>query len=598
MIQQLFNIAKSLVLGLLFFFAARFTFALVNVDDLCFSSFASSAYHGLLQDLSVLSYWLLLAMILNILSHYAKYNLTRVVQHIMYASLAIFLAINIQLYGYWNYHLDSSVLGYLVSPKEALASVVLTDVLSVTGYVLILLAVYVLTVRALKLKWSSLRLNLAGLKFLIPAVIVLALLARGGWSNNPMTVSRVFHSTDYTYNQIAVNPVWNAGFSLTKEQYDYWLLDDDEAVKYYKRCVSRNDSLNQNFYHSRPKVILVIVESLSSNFIESFGGISGVSPNVDAIARDAICFDRYYASGDRSDRGLTTMITGMPAVPGARLLQSIGKLNGSPNINKSVSQQGGRSSFYYGGDASFANIRTLFDVASNTEVIDVHGIESSGTKGKWGYHDEVVYGQVLNDINQKGLADFTVIFTLSSHEPFDHPPVSYSSQKYTKPMYGGIYYADSCLGDFVDRLRQLPEWENTMVVITADHGSVKPNGYQIFESEKYRIPLIFSGGVVKNSRRYHHVVGQADLAYTLSEFFGETNNPFIYGKSLFDTSQSFASYYYQVGAGIVRDSSELVFDYKLNQVLHTTSENDSVAREMKLDILGYSQHAVRTFEGY
>lgn len=598
MIQQLANIARSLVLGLLFFFTARLTFALVNVDDFSFSSFASSAYHGVMQDLSVLSYWLLLAVILNILSHYTKYNLTRIVQHIMYTGLAIFLAINIQLYGYWNYHLDSSVLGYLVSPKEALASVVFGDVLSVIGYVLILLAVYLLTARVLKLKWSSLPLNPAGLKFLITTVIVLALLARGGWSNNPMTVSRVFHSTDYTYNQIAVNPVWNAGFSLTKEQYDYWLLDDDEAVKYYKRCVSRNDSLNHNFYGCRPKIILVVVESLSSNFIESFGGISGVGPNVDAIARDAICFDRYYASGDRSDRGLTTMITGMPAVPGARLLQSIGKLNGSPNINKIVSQQGGRSCFYYGGDASFANIRTLFDVASNTEVIDMNAIESSGTKGKWGYHDEVVYGQVLNDIDKNGLADFTVIFTLSSHEPFDHPPVSYTSQKYTKPMYGGIYYADSCLGSFMECLKQLPEWENTMVIISADHGSVKPNDYQIFESEKYRIPLILSGGVVKNSRRYHHVVGQADLAYTLSEFFGETSNPFIYGKSLFDTSQSFASYYYQVGAGIVRDSAELVFDYKLNQVLHTTSENDSVAREMELDILGYSQHAVRTFEGY
>lgn len=598
MIQQLANIARSLVLGLLFFFTARLTFALVNVDDFSFSSFASSAYHGVMQDLSVLSYWLLLAVILNILSHYTKYNLTRIVQHIMYTGLAIFLAINIQLYGYWNYHLDSSVLGYLVSPKEALASVVFGDVLSVIGYVLILLAVYLLTARVLKLKWSSLPLNPAGLKFLITTVIVLALLARGGWSNNPMTVSRVFHSTDYTYNQIAVNPVWNAGFSLTKEQYDYWLLDDDEAVKYYKRCVSRNDSLNHNFYGCRPKIILVVVESLSSNFIESFGGISGVGPNVDAIARDAICFDRYYASGDRSDRGLTTMITGMPAVPGARLLQSIGKLNGSPNINKIVSQQGGRSCFYYGGDASFANIRTLFDVASNTEVIDMNAIESSGTKGKWGYHDEVVYNQVVNDLDKNGLADFTVIFTLSSHEPFDHPPVSYTSQKYTKPMYGGIYYADSCLGSFMECLKQLPEWENTMVIISADHGSVKPNDYQIFESEKYRIPLILSGGVVKNSRRYHHVVGQADLAYTLSEFFGETSNPFIYGKSLFDTSQSFASYYYQVGAGIVRDSAELVFDYKLNQVLHTTSENDSVAREMELDILGYSQHAVRTFEGY
>ena len=598
MIQQFLNIIKSLVLGMLFFFAARLIFGLVHLDHLSLNAFMVSAYHGASQDLSVLSYWLLLTLIFNSIAAFSKYGITDVIQHALYTCMALFLAINIQLYGYWNYHVDASILGYLVSPKEAFASVIGRDVIGVLGFFLLLMAVYVILTRLLKLKWSPLRINLSILKFIIPLIIALALLARGGWSTNPMTVSRVFHSTEYAYNQIAVNPIWNAGFSLTKEHYDYWLLEDEDAQRYYKRCVTLNDTIENIFHRTRPKVILIVVESLSANFIESFGGISGVTPNIDAMANDAIFFDRYYASGDRSDRGLTTMITGMPAVPGARLLQSIGKLNSSPNINRIVRNYSGRSSFYYGGDASFANIRTLFDVVPDTKVIDVNSFESSGALGKWGYHDEVVYNRVLGDIEKNGLDELTVVFTLSSHEPFDHPRASYSSSKYTKPMYGAIYYADSCLGSFVNHLKQLPQWDSTLVVITADHGSTKPNRYQIFESEKYRIPLILSGGVVTSAKRYKHVVGQADLAYTLSDYFNAANNPFHYGKSLFDTTQSFASYYYQVGAGIVRDSSELVFDYKLNQVLHTTSENDSITREMKLDILGYSQHAVRTFEGY
>lgn len=50
--------------------------------------------------------------------------------------------------------------------------------------------------------------------------------------------------------------------------------------------------------------------------------------------------------------------------------------------------------------------------------------------------------------------------TLSSHEPFDVP-----MSRLEHPYLNSVAYTDSCLGAFVDTLRQSPLWENLLIVL-------------------------------------------------------------------------------------------------------------------------------------
>ena len=52
-----------------------------------------------------------------------------------------------------------------------------------------------------------------------------------------------------------------------------------------------------------------------------------------------------------------------------------------------------------------------------------------------------------------------MFLTLSSHEPFD-VPMNRLEDKYLN----SIAYTDSCVGDFVEKLKRLPVWDNTLIV--------------------------------------------------------------------------------------------------------------------------------------
>ena len=68
-------------------------------------------------------------------------------------------------------------------------------------------------------------------------------------------------------------------------------------------------------------------------------------------------------------------------------------------------------------------------------------------------------------IKEQSREPFMKMFlTLSSHEPFD-VPMNRLEDKYLN----SIAYTDSCVGDFVEKLKRLPVWDNTLIVFVADH---------------------------------------------------------------------------------------------------------------------------------
>ena len=100
------------------------------------------------------------------------------------------------------------------------------------------------------------------------------------------------------------------------------------------------------------------------------------------------------------------------------------------------------------------------------------------------------------------------------------------------------------VGRFVDELRDLPGWEDTLVVVTSDHGEalagdhpdvvVKPHGDLLYESQ-LRVPLILSRPGVIAARRVADPVRLLDVMPTVLEACGlahEARRPDLHGQSL------------------------------------------------------------------
>jgi membrane-anchored protein YejM (alkaline phosphatase superfamily) len=133
-------------------------------------------------------------------------------------------------------------------------------------------------------------------------------------------------------------------------------------------------------------------------------------------------------------------------------------------------------------------------------------------------------------------------------------------------------------------LKKLPSWNNTIVVISADHGHYLPITGKW--ADNYRIPVLWLGGALKKKNTIiDKTVSQLDMGKTLTQQLNFDNNAFSFGKNVFDsTAKHWAFFTYNDGIGFVTDSSRLLFDNAGKKIVFeegkTTPEQEKIAKAL------------------
>src|SRR5690606_2866121 len=81
---------------------------------------------------------------------------------------------------------------------------------------------------------------------------------------------------------------------------------------------------------AKPNVIFIILESYTAQFVGSLGGEEGVTSNLDKLAARGLNFTKMYASGDRSQKGLVSILSGYPAQPNTSIIKTPRKTENLP----------------------------------------------------------------------------------------------------------------------------------------------------------------------------------------------------------------------------------------------------------------------------
>jgi phosphoglycerol transferase MdoB-like AlkP superfamily enzyme len=121
--------------------------------------------------------------------------------------------------------------------------------------------------------------------------------------------------------------------------------------------------------------------------------------------------------------------------------------------------------------------------------------------------------------------------TLSSHEPWDVP-----TKQLPDEVDNAFSYLDSCLYRFISRLRQTPQWANTLIVLTADHGINDKDIDQSRPLEKNHVPMLWIGGAVKGPRTVSTLCNQSDLAATLLAQLRLSHDDFTFSRDVLSHS--------------------------------------------------------------
>ena len=74
----------------------------------------------------------------------------------------------------------------------------------------------------------------------------------------------------------------------------------------------------------RLNLVLITVESLSASFMGALGNGSGLTPELDKLARQGMLFTNLYATGNRTVRGLEALSLAVPPTPGQSIVRRPG----------------------------------------------------------------------------------------------------------------------------------------------------------------------------------------------------------------------------------------------------------------------------------
>ena len=176
-----------------------------------------------------------------------------------------------------------------------------------------------------------------------------------------------------------------------------------------------------------------------------------------------------------------------------------------------------------------------------------------------------------------GLYSISCPLTLSSHEPFEVP---YHHLEH--PYLNSVAFTDSCVGDFIDRFKQLPAWKNTLIIFIADHGYRYPDNLNEFEPRRYHIPMLWIGGTITSPRKIDTYANQTDLAATLMNQLGLSTKDFIFSKDILDPNDPhYAFYTFNNGFGFIDTSGISVYDNEGNRILLESPSEGSEERIRK-----------------
>ena len=279
-------------------------------------------------------------------------------------------------------------------------------------------------------------------------------------------------------------------------------------------------------------VVLITIESYSANFMKAYGNDKNITPFLDKLATESMVFTNFYASGNRTVRGLEAVTLCLPPTAGESVVKR--KDNKDKFTTGSVFKEKGYAVKYlYGGDAFFDNMEDFF-LGNGYDVVDKKTFtpEEITFSNVWGVCDEDMANKAIKVMNAEaktGKPFFNHWMTVSNHRPFTYPNDKIDIPGDAKSRDGGVKYTDYALNKFFTMAKKQAWFANTVFVIVADH-CASSAGKTELPIDKYRIPaMIYSPGFIA-PQRYTNLVSQIDLMPTVfgilnfnyhSKFFGQ-----------------------------------------------------------------------------
>ena len=452
--------------------------------------------------------------------------------------------------------------------------------------------------------------------FFTAALVVLAI--RGTLGHRPINPSTVAYCGDSMLNTLPLNSLYNVAYAVYSMKNErsasdvYGKMPSEEMHAIIQDCAALPPgppdipSLHQHLptkKRSRPlNVVMIVEESLGAQYVGNLGG-AGLTPCLDKLSQEGWNFTRAYATGTRSVRGLEAVVAGFPPTVSDAALRLSGAQSNFFTLAQLLKLHNYRSSFIYGGEAHFDNMKSFFLGNGFDDLYDLPTFKNPAFVGTWGASDEDMFAQLHKVLERPSeQPSFTLAFSVSNHSPWEYPSGRIDPEGNPATVENTVRYADWAIGQFFDKAKQSDYWENTVFLIVADHDS-RVGGANLVPLRHFHIPALIVGADV-TPRRDDRLISQIDLPTTLLSIMGLTGEHPMIGCDLAQSSVNRAMMQYGENYGYMKDDILVVlapqrdatqYRYTAPDTYDPMPVDDKLAREALAHVLWpewvYQNHA-------
>ena len=239
-------------------------------------------------------------------------------------------------------------------------------------------------------------------------------------------------------------------------------------------------------------VVLISIDTLRADHLSAYGFPRSTTPNIDAVAREGVLFTNVHTTVPMTLPAHVSMLTGtLPPTHGLRDNLE----NRLPEASLTLAEMLKPRGFTTGAIVSTFVLDRRFGVSQGFDSYDdrfqaVHKIgDLSERKG-----DETTRLARTWLDEHKDRPFFFFVHFYDPHDPYQ-PPEPFASQWKDHPYEGEVAFADHCVGQVMEKLRQLGLYDSTLIVITGDHGEMLGehgelnHGFFIYEGA-LKVPLV------------------------------------------------------------------------------------------------------------
>ncbi|MCD7930232.1 MAG: LTA synthase family protein [Tannerellaceae bacterium] len=338
-------------------------------------------------------------------------------------------------------------------------------------------------------------------------------------------------------------------------------------------------------------IVIILMEGVSSKVLEhTLREGNFLTPYLHELINKSYYFSNIYSAGIHTNNGIVATLYGYPTQFNKPMMPSENVYY--TGLPVTLRENGHQTHFFVTGNPQYDNMNLFLRNNGFDNIHSQYNYPSDKIVNQFGVPDRYLFEYGLNMLNSsKVKAPFLATFlTVSNHPPLVIPD-EYKNKNLTD--YEAILtYTDDCIRYFMESASKEDWYENTLFVLTGDHGNLMGEQPYAMSLSYNQIPLIFYSPQFEDAPQTFEQPGlQIDVYPSIMELLGYSYINNTFGESLFSHTRPYAYFVSDTYMGCVNEElfymfnplsrEESLYRYKEKSTENILPLHPEIAEDMK-----------------